>query len=286
MLQQKGLKQSLKKLKVYTSFRPSIFSRHPSHSRLRRELPLMPFRSCIRFGSTTESIARIQINSVEGVKNSSNKKLMKKCFTRVGVKTAQWWTYSINDRQFFKSDGEGGEINLTNTLPYPIVSKSLYGSRGEGNAKHDTQAQLEQWIRGKDLSGYIFEKFQPLGREYRLHITQEGCFYACRKLLLSNQPQDTWQLHDEQVSWALETNPSFKKPGNWNEIVADCVKAQRALGLDICAFDVLVSPPKANGASNWLICESCSAPSFGEVTLQKYLVEIPKVLKRKYELSN
>lgn len=60
------------------------------------------------------------------------------------------------------------------------------------------------------------------------------------------------------------------------------MKVQRALGLDICAFDVMVSVPKKDtGNSEWLICESCSAPSFGDITLQKYLEEIPKIINSK-----
>lgn len=282
-----------------------MLSRHPSHSPLRRQLPLLPFRSCVRLGSTTESIARVQCNSIQGVKNSANKLLMKQCFTRAGVKTAEWWTigkcysgpeaapieeltvyngatsYYCDNNKLWKND----PINLSR-LPYPIISKSLYGSRGIGNTKHDTKVQLEQWMRGKNLNEYIFEKFQPLGREYRLHITQEGCFYTCRKLKRNDAPENAWQMHDDICSWALEENPSFKKPNNWQAIVDDCIRAQAALGLDICAFDVMVSPPKRDGNSEWLIVESCSAPSFGDITLQKYLIEIPKVLRRKYAFPN
>jgi hypothetical protein len=174
-----------------------------------------------------------------------------------------------------------GDYKFFNELPYPIIAKSHYGSRGVGNTKLDNQQALESWIQGKTLSNYIFEKFQPLGREYRLHISKFGCFYACRKLLKSDAPENTWQYHDDVVTWALESNPSFKKPNNWDDIVADCVKAQQALELDICAFDVIVSLPNKKGDVDWLIVESASAPSFGDITLQKYLIEIPKIINSK-----
>ena len=151
---------------------------------------------------------------------------------------------------------------------YNVIAKA-----GTGNTKFDTQAQLESWIRGKDLSGYIFEKFYNYSREYRLHVTKDGCFYTCRKLVKNDAPEDTWQKHDDVCNWVLEDNPSFKKPKNWDAIVADCIKAKDALGLDICAFDVGVQGAK-DGVERenpeWIIFESCSAPSFGEITGQEY----------------
>lgn len=269
--------------KTYTSFRPLLFSRHPSHQALRTRLSLLPFRSLIRLGSTTNHTRdRVECNNIQGVKNSANKLLMKKCFTRAGVKTANWWTYSCG--VFIKNNiGEQGcDIN---NLPYPIVAKSLLGSRGTGNYKLDTQESLQEWMREKDLYNYIFEEFYTYSREYRLHIGLNGCFYTCRKLLKPDAPDNTWQRHDDVCSWALESNPSFKKPLNWNEIVEDCVKAKNALGLDICAFDVMVQGAKDRQERTnpeWIILESCSAPSFGDITLQKYIEEIPKILKHKH----
>ena len=276
-----------------TNKSPQIRSMHPSHRPLKGALEMQPFRCVVRLGSTTSTqecypngsqaqLDRVvEINPVAAIKNSANKKLMKQCFTRAGVKTAQWWTYSMNDHQFFKSDGEGGEINLTNTLPYPIVSKSLYGSRGEGNAKHDNQQQLEAWMRGKDLSNYIFEKFYTYSKEYRIHVTNNGCFYTCRKLLKNTAPEGTWQRHDDgNVVWILEANEAFKTPTTWPLIIEDCIKAKNALGLDICSFDVMTQgSSKAN--PEWIIVESQSAPSFGDVTLIKYKQELNRLLNER-----
>ena len=64
------------------------------------------------------------------------------------------------------------------------------------------------------------------------------------KHLKNDAPEGTWQLHDSVCSWAIETNPSFKRPKNWNLIVEDCVRAKNALGLDICCFDVMVQGSK------------------------------------------
>ncbi len=277
MLITKKKKSSLNQTKTVkkpiTYFRPLVLTRHPSHAPLRTKLDRCKGRSVVRLGSTTvlnDGKVRTEVNSVQAVKNSASKLLMKQCFTNGGVKTPLW------------KNGSSTEILAwADNVGYPIVSKSHYGSRGVGNRKHEDKTSLTNFIRNNP-TGYIYEKFQPLGREYRLHISKFGCFYACRKLLKNDAPEGSWQLHDDCVTWALEENPSFKKPNNWNAIVEDCMRAQRALGLDICAFDVMVSVPKKDsGNSEWLIVESASAPSFGNITLEKYLVEIPKIINSK-----
>ena len=280
----------MNKLKKYKLFRPLILSRHPSHSILRAKnqtLPLLPFRSVIRLGSTTVSDGRLEINTTEAVKNSASKLLMKQKFTEAGVKTANWYTFS---NYLFYPNGDltlGGtdQTRGIETIEYPIVAKSLFGSRGIGNTKINNQEELEAWLLGKNLNNYIFEAFCKMTREYRLHITKFGCFYTCRKLVRSDAPEDTWQKHDDVCNWVLEENPSFKKPKNWNNIVADCIKAKDALGLDICAFDVGVQGAK-DGVERenpeWIIFESCSAPSFGNITGQEYIKILPKLLIDKY----
>lgn len=274
----------MNKLKKYKLYYPMLLSRHPSHSILRaanQTLPLLPFRSVIRLGSSTESDGRLEINTVEAVKNSASKLLMKQKFTEVGVKTANWFTATIGN--FYERDTFMGlDIDI---LPFPLVAKSHFGSRGVGNTKFNTKEELEAWLPNKNLNNYIFEAFVKMTREYRLHVTKFGCFYTCRKLVKSDASEDTWQKHDDVCNWILEENLSFKKPKNWEAIVADCIKAKDALGLDICAFDVGVQGAK-DGVERenpeWVIFESCSAPSFGNVTGQKYIEILPKLLIDKY----
>jgi len=268
--------------KRITNFIPRVHSRHPSHSILRRELSLLPFKSMVRLGSTTDrpdSVTnggnRVECNTIEAIKNSSNKLLMKQCFHRDGVITASW-SEDINDV------GQEG-------LEFPIIAKSLYGSRGNGNTKINTEEELTAWRRGKDLSNYIFEAFYTYLREYRLHITEEGCFYTCRKMLKRDAPEaNKWQRHDDNCVWILEENEAFDKPVNWNTIVEHSVKALKSVGLDVGAVDVKVqSATKNNGTRrenpDFIIIEINSAPSFGDLTAEKYINEIPKILRRKYE---
>lgn len=282
----------MKIMKKYSKFRPVVFSRHPSHSPFRRSkknLPLLPFRSLVRFGSSTISKRnRVELNSVEAIKNSANKLLMKQCFAENNVKTANWFEYNNEDQLFIGHTEEADDLERDITdLPYPIISKHIHGSRGTGNKKHDTQESLESWMQGKDLSNYIFEKYYNYVREYRLHVNSEGCFYTCRKMLKSETPQEErWFRNDKHCVWILEENESFDKPVNWGDIVSESVKALNSVGLDFGAIDLRVQSSKnKNGEKRdypeFIIIEINSAPSMGDVTLTKYIEEIPKMLKRK-----
>ena len=281
--------------KKYTKFRPRIRSRHPSHNPLRNQLPLLPFRSIVRLGSTTvdndiHAATLVECNSVQSIKNSASKLLMKQCFTQAGVKTAKWSKaseqYEILDHgiKFLLGQNDHEEFN---GIEFPIVAKSHFGSRGQGNTLIKSKEELEQWLRGKQLNNYIFEKFMNYALEFRLHISKDGCFYACRKALKADVPEDQkWRRHDDICVWFMEDNEEFKKPDSWNDIVQDCVKALISLGLDIGCFDVRVQSKQNNRGKireyqDFIILESNSAPSFGDVTLNKYLEEIPKILKSK-----
>lgn len=285
--------------KISTMFRPMILSRHPSHDILRlkhRHIQALPYRSVIRFGSSTEvndSIAkggnRIEINTVASIKISANKLLMKQKFEEAGVKTAQWVTGNnitdiLNNLANKTEDGK---------VPFPIVAKAHYGSKGKGNTLIKSQEELESWIQGKTLSNYIFEKFMNYGHEFRLHVTEEGYFYACRKALKQDVPEDQkWRRHDDICVWFLESNPDFMRPNSMNDIVADCVKALKAIGADLLSFDVRVQTPtdrdgNSRSYQDYILLECNSASSMdngsGEISVcaQKYIEEIPKIIKNK-----
>lgn len=285
--------KTLKTKKTFLNgFRPQIRSRHPSHSPLRRIIDRMPFRSVVRFGSTTDlpdtisnGGSRIEVNTIQAIKNASNKKLMKECFNNYEVPTADWWI--IEDATLFHF--KNNEENLTNTpetLPYPIVAKHIFGSRGRGNTLVKNVEEMEQWLVGKTLTNYILERFHSYSREYRLHVTEEGCFYTCRKMIKSDTPDDQrWFRNDSNSVWILEENEAFDKPVNWDSIVEDSVKALKSVGLDVGAVDLKVQSrfdSKGNIRENpkYIVIEINSAPSFGEITLVKYKEEIPKILKR------
>lgn len=268
-------------IKTPTSFRPKVRSRHPSHSVLRTKLPLLPFKSVVRLGSTSEvpdtvdkGGRRIECNTIQAIQNSASKLRMKECFTKAEVKTAKW----TRDRNLLGTEG----------LEYPIVAKAIYGSRGEGNTLLNTKEDYDVWAKGKDFNHYIFEKYHNYGLEFRLHITEEGCFYTCRKALKKDCPEDLkWRHHDDTCVWYTEENADFKKPASWDDIIADCVKALKSVGADVLSFDVKVqsatsgSKGKKRDYQDYILIECNSASSFGDLTAVKYLEEIPKILKRK-----
>jgi hypothetical protein len=303
----------MKKRVNYTLFRPRIRSRHPSHAVLRdKTLPLLPFKSVVRLGSQTEFTKdtgkRIEINSTNAIKTSCNKLLMKQAFTDNEVITADWFKVgmltpdSFHDAELSVYGGKIGDYlepeNLAlndENIKFPIISKSLYGSRNKGNKKHDTLEELTAWLEGKDLNNYIFEKYYNYTREYRLHVTEDGCFYSCRKMLKRDTPEDEkWYRNDAHCAWIMEENDLFDKPVNWDDVVNESVKALKAVGLDMGAVDLRIQSatkqiegeePVTREAPKFIIVEINSAPSFGEVTESKYKLEIPKILNRKFNLK-
>lgn len=286
-------------MNIKKCMRPRIKSRHPSHSFLRpqyKKLPLFSFKSIIRFGSLTDmkdSITnggdRVELNTIDAIKNSMNKLRMKFCFLHGNIKTADWWKYSTEDKTFFKLTSDKN-IYIQDIF-FPIISKHIYGSKGTGNQKHNNTESLKKWLKShsKNIDNYIFEKFHNYNREYRLHITEEGCFYACRKMLRTDAPKNKrWYRNDDNSVWIVEENDSFNKPVNWNEAVKESVKALKSVGLDFGAIDLRIQSStnsEGNKRKNpkFIIIEINSAPGLGSVGEKKYLEMLPKILIRKYE---
>lgn len=272
------MKKLLKKAGVKKiGWMPRVRSRHPTHDALRGTLPRMPFSSVIRFGSTTESDAQVELNSVESVHNSSSKLRMKRCFREDGVKTADW----IESQNI-------AEIQTWATERFPIVGKQIFGSRGRGNTLIQNAAELTTYLasRATSLSSYIFEKYYNYVREYRLHVNADGCFYTCRKMIKEATPKEQrWFRNDSNCVWIIEDNELFDRPSNWEAIVAECVKALNSCGLDFGACDLRVQSSKVEGKvrkdPEFIVVEINSAPSFGEGTTTRYAEMIPALLTKK-----
>lgn len=283
-------------VKKKTDFRPQVRSRHPSHDCLRTTLEKLPFKSVVRLGSTTPLAddvthggARIELNTVKAVKNSANKLSMKSCFAEAGVKTADWFEYNEQEQLFYKTGLTTTEQRISaEQLPYPIVTKHIFGSRGTGNTLIKSSEELVTWMQGKTLSNYIFEKYYDYNKEYRLHVMRGNCFYTCRKMLKSDTPaEERWYRNDSNSVWILESNPLFDKPSNFDAIISECIKALNAVGLDVGACDVRVQSTKDKKGNirinpEFIIVEINSAPSFGEITAEKYKEMIPIILKAKH----
>lgn len=279
-------------------FRPRIRSRHQTHDVLRsnnRRFQKFPIRSVIRLGSTTENeivfptsnYDFVEINTVHSVRTCIDKKLMKEAFDRVGAKTAIWGTISIEDGVILLNSVTDDVTYSKDEIPFPLVIKNKFGSRNTGNFKINNYQELEDVLVGKTLSNYIFEKFYTYLREYRLHISKNGCFYTCRKMLKRDTPdEDKWYRNDEHCVWILEENELFDKPSNWNDIVSQCVDSLKEIGLDVGAFDVKIQSAKNGDGEEreypeFILLEVNSAPSFGELTAEKYITELTNLINDK-----
>src|SRR5690349_10409520 len=99
----------------------NVRSRHPSHDEFRELLPKLPFRTVVRLGSVWEGDGkeRIEINSVQAIKASADKLLMKRAFDGAELSHAQWYL------------AEG--LAVAENLDFPVVAKHRRGSRGTGN---------------------------------------------------------------------------------------------------------------------------------------------------------
>lgn len=243
-----------------------------------------PIRTVLRLGSQTP-IERIfprgiklgkaikEINTVEACKISGDKILMRNAFILNGVKCAVGTELNnIEDNLHWELfiDNCGNEAK-----PYPAIIKHIHSSKGQGIYYIQNAEELNNFIQThNNLDKYIIEKYYTYSKEYRLHVTKDGCFYACRKMLKSDA-EVRWHRHDNNSVWILEDNELFDKPNNWDEIVLECVKAMEAVGLDICAIDLKVQTKKDN--PEFIILETNSAPSLGEITTIKYVEQLTKM---------
>ena len=225
----------------------------------------------------------IEINTAEACHNSGDKRLMRSCFESYMVKCAEGVELeqieSIEDWiDFLDSNFEGKEIN-----PFPAIIKHKNSCKGKGIYYISGPEDLDQFLLDNNSDNYIIEKYYNYSKEYRLHVTKDGCFYTCRKML-KEDAEERWHRHDMNSVWIMKENPLFEKPSNWDLIVEECVKALNAVGLDIGACDIKVQSEKGRdrgGNPEFIILEINSGPSMGNTTLIKYEEQLRKMLNGK-----
>lgn len=258
------------------------------------------FTTIYRMGSTTPlgAITRvprvIEINSIDGCSISSNKIAMKKRFWHAHIRTPKFYLITS------EADPEGSFFDKTRHMLTKwrngVIAKRYNSSKGHGifiiRNEEDIESFMEMIRRTHDYyHKWIFERFSTYSREYRLHCTRDGCFYACRKML-KNDADVRWHRHDENSVWITEQNELFERPECWDDLVTDCVNALKALNLDIAAFDVKVQSTdssierKPDWVQKYLILEVNTAPGLGEVGLQKYKETLPLVIDKKIETNS
>jgi len=205
----------------------------------------------------------IEINTAEACHNSGDKILMKQAFTRNNIRTAEW-----------------SRLDDYDMVEFPSIIKHKNSCKGQGIHYIENQESLDAFIdEHENLRSYIIEKYYNYSKEYRLHVTKDGCFYTCRKML-KEDAEERWHRHDMNSVWIMEENELFEKPSNWDAIVAECVKALNAVGLDIGACDIKVQSEKNHdrgGNPEFIILEINSAAAMGSVTLVKYEEQLRKM---------
>jgi D-alanine-D-alanine ligase-like ATP-grasp enzyme len=219
----------------------------------------------------------IEINTAEACHNSGDKILMKECFDELDVKSAPWCKL---DNEIDEGYVDIMSIKYVLESYFPAIVKHKNSCKGNGIFLINDQDELDSFIAEKGTDNYIIEKYYNYSKEYRLHVTKDGCFYTCRKMLKENA-EERWHRHDTNSVWIMEENELFEKPSNWNAIVDECVKALNAVGLDIGACDIKVQSEKNHdrgGNPEFIILEINSGPSMGDITLIKYEEQLRKML--------
>jgi hypothetical protein len=297
--------------KKFSKFNLRIRSRHGTADDLRKAV-LLPVRCVYRHGSTTPlpEDVRYEINTINSIETASSKFKMKTAFQKAGVKTAAW--FFLSGKTLKQVVGVTGRDTLQyqdiarDKIPFPLVAKLNYGSRGRGMFKLDNLQQFDDFIKKHYSSRYYFEQFHNYNREYRLHVDANGCFYSCRKMLKEGTPDDKkFFRNDSNCVWVTQyvankrgeaflnfTNqlkPDFDQPVNWKEVEVECVKALKAVGLDVGAVDLRIQSSKdgkgnMRKAPEFIIVEINSAPSFGEITIEMYKNRLPSIVKTKYSV--
>lgn len=227
-------------------------------------------------GSTTptEEITHrknpVEINTAEACRISGNKILMKEALVKAGCSTAEYFTLQEADKEKIHEYLEKFGV---------IIVKRVNSSKGKGIYLIENEKDIDNFlsaIADDSIQKYLFEKYYKYSREYRLHITRDGCFYAARKML-KNDAQVRWHRHAENSVWFKEENPLFRKPDNWDAIIKDCIKGLNEIGLDVGAFDIKVQTTNEN--PKYIILESNSAPALGEIGIEKYKEMLTKMIK-------
>lgn len=244
----------------------------------------VPKKAILRLGSVTptEAITRrtdvLEINPASACAISADKRLTKNALREAGV--------SIADECIIPDEIRDSKENVIATiLKYMqdndcnIIAKRYNSSKGKGLLLLDNPDAVETFVDNRKIENWVLERYYTYSREYRIHVTNDGYFLANRKMLVDGA-EERWHRHESNSVWINESNELFNKPTNWDDIVADCVKAMNAIGLDICCFDVKVQNDKHENPK-WIIMESNSAPGLNDSSIQLYREQIKKIINER-----
>lgn len=272
-------------------FRPRLRTKNHSCEYLKpknKNLRLFPKRSLIRFGSTTPNSEIfvnneefVEVNSIEAIKNSRSKLLMKQCFSKAKVNQSNWWTVLKEDETyyFYPQHDTSAKKDTIDTLSYPILAKRIFGYKAKGMVKIDSKEDMVKFLKTTPIQGYYFELFYNFAREYRIHCTQDKAFLRWRKLRKTDA-NERWYFNSSNCIWAGEDNELFQTPSNMKEVDTHCINAIKSVGLDIGAVDIRIQSAKSDTPA-FIILEVNSAPSLGEMGNKVYASQIEEIINFK-----
>lgn len=295
---------TVKIMKKKATLAPRLLSRQPSHNALRQALKANKYTEnvLVRLGSTTiltnPEQYTVTVNSIQAIKNSSDKRKSKELFMQHNVPTADWWIYE-NNRFINKKTNQSTTIESfkkqdSNLLNFKLVAKLRWSSQNRNNYLLCTYEELTNFINThrNELHKFIFERYYNYGKEYRVHVCGNQAFLIWRKAL--KEGISTWFKNSTNCVWFGENNPKFLTPpdNSYIAMVNDCIKAIQAVGLDIGAVDVLIQHNQDNQGNTrsdckYIILETNSAPGMSSSdsglsqTATAYLEEINKLIVSK-----
>lgn len=196
----------------------------------------------------------IQINTAEAINNSINKLKQKNLLLNAGLKT----------------------LPLLKEPQYPCVVKGVV--RSMGTKVFVTRDDKEYRDACRNLKhDVMIEPLFNTTSEYRLHCTQDEVFFAVKKI--KENPLDIIVTNRNHYNIK-----DFVKPRLWEEIKAECLKAIKALGLDICCFDVLYDSSNDN-QHKFTIAEANTNPELLTNTYNAYNSALAKLIRNRIELK-
>jgi glutathione synthase/RimK-type ligase-like ATP-grasp enzyme len=202
----------------------------------------------LRWGSTenfSRLRGRLELNSLESVKNASDKYKMMKILTESGIPTCEvlfdpfGFTYELNDILDRFRDENGG-----------------FFIRG---ANH--QVRYDDTVKTGDL--YLTKPLENKRREYRVHVFNGEVIAIYEKI-----------PNDESVKMFKSHNCSFKLRNIENcrltkENQETCIKAVNSLGLLFGGIDLMRDKDQ-----NIFISEVNSAPALNSTNIDRYVEKI------------
>lgn len=236
-----------------------VFSPNKSCAPLR--LATFNKRILLRFGSTTPLISKFkytEINSIEGVIQSSNKITMKQIFDKINIHHSNW----INTTNIHELLAFYNKYKI-------LIAKHKRSSQGKNIYYIDTIESLRELINNINLKDFVFEEYCFFPNEYRMHVDADhGLFYACKKVLKEDADVE-WHRHFNNSIFVRITE-DMELPECWNDIINECKQVCKAMNMNILCFDILCSN------NNFILVETNSAPALATYGLTQYLNHIQK----------